>query len=173
MIKKYSVFFAVVVLMTTPVFAEPPPRVTARELINENKAWDGKKVLFKGEVIGDIMARGDFVWVNVQDETNTIGVLAGKEFARELSQGGDYQHRGDIVEIEGKFFKADASLGGEMCIRAEKYVMIKKGYQTFHVLLPQKKETMMALFFVTFFCVAATVFIVKNRRRREKRRMRI
>ena len=47
-------------------------------------------IVYAGEVIGDVMVRGDFVWVNINDGENAIGVWLDKELAREIQFTGSY-----------------------------------------------------------------------------------
>ncbi|MDD5775078.1 MAG: DNA-binding protein, partial [Candidatus Omnitrophica bacterium] len=41
--------------------------VSSEELIARPKDFDGTAVVFRGEVIGDIMIRGGYAWINVHD----------------------------------------------------------------------------------------------------------
>ena len=137
--------------------------VSSSELITHARQYDGKDIVYKGEVIGDIMPRGDFVWINVQDEANTIGVWAPKELTEAVEQKGDYQHKGDTVEIEGRFFRADPELQGEIGIRAQKIKIIQPGYRIFHVVGPAKVDAAVALS-VTALCLGALNLYIKRKR---------
>ncbi|MDI6605929.1 MAG: hypothetical protein QME65_02145, partial [Candidatus Omnitrophota bacterium] len=56
-------FFALhFALIGSLAFAQP---VSSTELIENAQAYDGKRVAYAGEVIGDIMRRGNFAWLNV------------------------------------------------------------------------------------------------------------
>ena len=50
------------------IFTAAAEVVTSEELANEPEEYDGEMVTFKGEVIGEVMIRGDFAWINVGDD---------------------------------------------------------------------------------------------------------
>jgi hypothetical protein len=91
---------------------------TSQVLINNAVELDGKSVVYLGEVIGEVMSRGDFVWLNVLQGSSAIGVWAPRSMAREIKYAGDYQFRGDIVEVKGIFHVRCSQHGGDMDIHA-------------------------------------------------------
>lgn len=91
----------------------------SNELISKASALDDETVLYEGEVIGDIMRRGDHAWVNVHDGKNAIGVFLTAEQAKLLTQGGDYKDVGDRVIVKGEFHRACPVHGGELDIHAD------------------------------------------------------
>ena len=105
-------------------YAQP---LSSTELINNAKDHDGKSVVYAGEVVGDIMARGDFVWANVNDGENAIGIWLSKELAGEIEFGGSYHARGDRVEITGIFHRGCIQHGGDLDIHAQDISMISPG----------------------------------------------
>lgn len=147
-------------------FTEGAVKVNSQQLINNMKNFDNTTVILRGEVIGDIMPRGDFVWFNLQDEFNVIGIWAPREMESIVTQTGDYERKGDIVEVEGKFLKADPQLEGELCIRAQRINVLKEGYRTFHVLKPQKEEFAFTLSLIAFCLVGITWLVIKNRKQK-------
>ena len=42
--------------------------VTSAELLDDWRELDGRKVVFRGEAVGDVMRRGDFAWITVNDD---------------------------------------------------------------------------------------------------------
>ena len=50
--------------------------VTSTDLIENALALDGQTVTYTGEVVGDIMKRGDHTWLNLSDGSNAMGVWA-------------------------------------------------------------------------------------------------
>ncbi|HNQ49981.1 MAG TPA: DNA-binding protein [Candidatus Omnitrophota bacterium] len=93
--------------------------VSSEELIARPKDFDGTAVVFRGEVIGDIMIRGGYAWINVHDGKAAIGVWAAAAMARGIAHAGNFRHSGDIVEIEGTFNRACVEHGGDMDIHAQ------------------------------------------------------
>jgi len=94
-------------------------QISSTELINNAKEYDGKSVVYVGEAVGDVMVRGDFAWVNVNDGENAIGVWLNKELAGEIQFTGSYQAKGDRLDITGVFNRNCVQHGGDMDIHAE------------------------------------------------------
>jgi len=105
-------------------FAAP---VSSTELINNSKTYDGKVVIFAGEVIGDIMRRKDFAWLNVNDGNNAIGIWAPESMIKEISFTGSYKAKGDWVEIVGTFNLACPLHGGDLDIHAQSIRKVNSG----------------------------------------------
>ena len=61
----------VLAVSSSNCYAQTP---TSLELINNAKQYDGKTVNYKGEVIGEVMVRGDYAWLHVNDGTIAIGI---------------------------------------------------------------------------------------------------
>src|SRR3990170_5454666 len=93
--------------------------VSSSELIEHPKKYDGKEVIFQGEVVGDVMIRGAYAWISVNDDSyrpakavkkqKLAGYNSGhsiwirKEEAQKIVYKGDYKHAGDIVKVSGIF----------------------------------------------------------------------
>jgi len=127
-----------------------------KTLIENAKDYDGKIVRFKGEVIGDIMRRGDFAWINVSDTNNAIGIWVSAELADKITSLGDYKHTGDYVEIVGEFHRACLQHSGELDIHATKLIILKKGQEKKESINPTKQKTAFA-----FLGVAICLGILK------------
>ncbi len=113
-----------ILLCGTICHAQP---VSSTELVNKARDYDGKSVIYAGEVIGDVMARGDFAWVNVNDGENAIGIWLKKESAEEIQFAGSYHARGDRLEISGIFNRGCTQHGGDMDIHAQTVRTISPG----------------------------------------------
>ncbi len=103
-------------LLPTVVSAQP---ITSTELINNAKAYDGKVTAYEGEVVGEVMSRGDYAWLNIHDGKNAIGVWVSRAMAGEISYTGTYKSRGDGVEVMGIFHRACPEHGGDLDIHAQ------------------------------------------------------
>lgn len=106
-------------------YAQP---ASSTDLINNAKDYDGKAVTYEGEVIGDIMARGEYAWVNVNDDVNAIGIWAPKNMLKDIIHKGTYNEEGDRIEIKGVFHRSCIEHGGDLDIHAESIMKIKDGY---------------------------------------------
>jgi hypothetical protein len=113
-----------ILLCGTACYAQP---VSSTELVNKARDYDGKSVVYAGEVIGDVMARGDFVWVNMNDGENAIGIWLNKELAGEIQFAGSYHAKGDRLEITGVFHRGCIQHGGDMDIHAQTVRTISPG----------------------------------------------
>ncbi len=103
------------------------PPLSSTELINKAKEYDGKSVVYTGEVIGDVMVRGDFVWVNLNDGENAIGIWLDKEAASEIQFTGSYRAKGDRLEVTGVFHRVCVQHGGDVDIHAQSIRRITPG----------------------------------------------
>ncbi len=119
-------FLAVLFLVFSPV-ASLAQVVRSGELIGHAREYDGKTVVFEGEVIGDIMQRGDFLWLNVTDGDNALGVWAPFASARDVTIAGNHKATGDRIKITGIFHRSCPEHGGDLDIHAENIRMVLKG----------------------------------------------
>ena len=104
--------------------------VTSDDLINNAKDYDKKEVVYSGEVIGDIMVRGENAWVNISDGKNAIGIWMTTVDAKEIKYTGKYGFTGDTVKLTGIFYRACPKHGGDLDIHASKIEIIKQGFAT-------------------------------------------
>ena len=93
--------------------------LSSRELINNAKLYDGKTVAYEGEVIGDVMLRQDFAWVNLNDGVNAIGVWIPKALVKDILYEGSYKSKGDWLEVTGTFSRSCSIHGGDLDIHAQ------------------------------------------------------
>lgn len=101
--------------------------ISSSELISGAKLYDGKLVVYRGEVIGDIMARGVFAWVNVNDGQAALGIWLENKLSKGIFYTGSYKTIGDVLEIEGVFNRSCPEHGGDLDIHAKTLRKIKNG----------------------------------------------
>jgi len=111
-------------LLFTAGYAQGTP---STELINNAKTYDGKTVIYEGEVIGDVMARGDFAWVNLNDGKNAIGIWMDKGSSAAITYEGNYKAKGDLLQVTGIFHRSCPEHGGDLDIHAQKVLKIGEG----------------------------------------------
>lgn len=98
---------------------------------------DSRRVVYIGEVVGDVLRRPGGAWVQLNDDAYAleIGPLGAHRERRGFSTGlavwlpdgshedlgppGRHGRRGAIVRVEGVFLRADPADGGGMSVRAE------------------------------------------------------
>ena len=105
-------FFSSLVLL----FAQS---ASSTELINNAKQYDGKTVTYSGEVIGDVMLRGNFAWININDGDNALGIWINAGLTKEINFTGTYKSQGDVLEIIGVFHRSCLEHGGDLDIHAQ------------------------------------------------------
>ena len=101
--------------------------VNSNDLIDRAKDYDNQTIVYEGEVLGDILYRGDYAWLAVFDGNNTIGVYVTKAQADSISLVGGYGMRGDTVRISGVFHRACAEHGGDLDIHADTVTILETG----------------------------------------------
>jgi hypothetical protein len=143
MMKKvlFAILFLLLISESYDCYAQS---ISSVELINNAKNYNGNIVVYKGEVIGDIMLRGEYVWINVNDEKNAIGIWIKKELIKDIIYTGNYKAKGDLVEIRGKFNRSCIEHGGDLDIHAQSITKISSGNKTPHSV--NKKEINLILF---------------------------
>jgi hypothetical protein len=101
--------------------------LSSNELINNAKQYDTKIVSFQGEVIGDIMKRGNYAWVNLNDGNSAIGIWMSESLAKQITYAGSFKSKGDIIAVEGVFHRACLEHGGDLDIHAQAIRKISSG----------------------------------------------
>jgi hypothetical protein len=114
----------VLIISSSSCFAQVS---TSSDLLNNAKQHDGKTVNYKGEIIGDVMNRGDHAWLHVNDGTIAIGIWAPKTMIQDIGYVGDYHKKGDTVEVTGAFHRSCLEHGGDLDIHAYEIKKITSG----------------------------------------------
>jgi hypothetical protein len=135
-------------------------QISSTELINNARQYDGKSVVYVGEAVGDVMVRGDFAWVNINDGKNAIGVWLNKELAGEIKFTGSYHSKGDRLEITGVFHRNCIQHGGDMDIHAQGIRKIGPGR-----VVSEELETTKRNFVFILLAALCLVFIFARRRK--------
>jgi len=86
-------------LISNTTYAKP---ISSTELINDAKQYDGKVVTYEGEVIGDIMKRGPYAWLNISDGRNAIGIWIDSSSTKDIAYTGTYKSKGDKKDSKEK-----------------------------------------------------------------------
>ena len=137
--------------------------VGSNTLIEQAKAYDGREVVFSGEVIGDILNTGDHVWLNISDGSNAIGVWVEKAMAGDIQIAGRYSQHGDTVQVAGTYHRACPDHGGDLDIHAQSVTLTQRGYPVSHPVLWWKAVLAIALTLFALACVAITFTKIKHR----------
>jgi len=135
-------------------------QLSSTDLINNARQYDGKSVVYVGEAVGDVMVRGDFAWVNINDGENAVGVWLNKELAGEIKFTGSYQTKGDQLEITGVFQRNCIQHGGDMDIHAQSIRKISPGR-----VVGEELDTSKRNFVFILLAVLCLVFVFVRRQR--------
>jgi hypothetical protein len=135
--------------MPAPAMAEQAPTASpnapsSADLVEHPKTWDGQVIPFRGEAIGEVMVRGAYAWLHLNDDAYYLknieegAVLGGynsgmaiflpANLATQVQIFGDHKHEGDVVEVRGTFNAACAEHGGDMDIHATELKITTPGH---------------------------------------------
>jgi hypothetical protein len=144
--------------------------------ISKGLFWNGKSVTFHGEAIGEVMVRGDYAWIHLNDDAymiknveegaklggynSGIAVWIPAGLTKQIDTYGDYQHEGSIVEVKGVFNGACKEHGGDMDIHATSLALLRPG----HVVVDPVPAWKIALA-VVLAAVAGLLFWLERRGR--------
>lgn len=129
--------------LVAPAVAPALEASTSGELVNGPKRFDGTRVAFEGEAIGEAMRRGESAWLHLNDDAymrenveegaslggfnSGMAVWVPAGLASRVEVFGDHKHQGDVVRVEGVFNAACAEHGGDMDIHADTLEVIAGG----------------------------------------------
>lgn len=125
-----NIFFIILLFFTVGFSA-----VNVGTLVEQGAQFDKKVVEIQGEVIGDIMHRKEGSWLNVLTaDGNAIGVLCPKDLVNDIKFIGSYKYKGDIVRIQGVFYRFAQGQSGETMITAKNIYRVAPGHKIDHPL---------------------------------------
>lgn len=152
MIKKFfTIFF---LFLFSAAYAQT---ISSSELIKNARQYDGKVVTYAGEVIGDIMVRGNYAWINVNDGEGAIGIWIEEPLIRDILYTGSYKSSGDWIEVTGIFHRACPAHGADLDIHAQSIRKTRPGRPSLEKLNLSKRN--LALVLLGLLCV---VWILKQ-----------
>ncbi len=125
-LKTFILIILLIIPFSTQVFAASTTDIN--QLVENAKALDGKQVTVQGEAIGEIMQRGDYCWVNINDTTNAMGIWMKSADARQITCYGNYKNKGDTIIVSGVFRRACSEHGGEADIHSETFKIVQTGH---------------------------------------------
>ncbi len=133
-------------LSLSPARAEGGEReVDSGTLLQEWESYDGEEVIFRGEAVGDVLRRGEFAWVMVNDDhystralhesgelrggNSGVGVWMPAEEAEKIGRLGRHGSLGDYIEVRGTFHADCAEHGGDFDIHAYAVRVLEAGWE--------------------------------------------
>ena len=134
------------------VLAQTTP---STELITWAKHYDGKTVQFEGEVIGEIMIRGQYAWINLNDGLNAIGVWVDRTLLNAQLIAGSYKSKGAWIEVRGIFSRTCLQHSGDLDIHAQSLTVKQDGY-----VIPEKAELQKGSFALGALLVLGVIWLL-------------
>jgi hypothetical protein len=142
-----ALLLAMSALLAGPALADDTVQIN--ELIKNMRKYDGKVVTIHGEAIGDVMVRGTYAWITVNDDryskksveeggeligmsNSGIGVWVPERDTRAINIYGGYKNKGAEVRVTGVFHRACHEHGGDTDIHATSVELLKRGYPFRH-----------------------------------------
>ncbi|MGB7594157.1 MAG: hypothetical protein WBL80_01160 [Erysipelotrichaceae bacterium] len=127
MVQKILIAIGLLFLLTLPAQATT---VKINDLVEKAKEFDGKTITLEAEAIGEVLERGDYAWININDKSSAIGVYVPIAEAKKIKFFGDYAHTGDTLVITGVMHNACVEHGGELDVHAQTITVIRLGSNT-------------------------------------------
>jgi hypothetical protein len=122
----------------------PKNNPSSGQLVEKPKEFNGTTVTFTGEAIGEVMVRGDYAWIHLNDDAymeknveegaklggynSGMAVWIPTPLTKTVDTYGDYKHEGSIVTIVGTFNAACKQHGGDMDIHATALTLVSAGH---------------------------------------------
>jgi hypothetical protein len=131
----FCLLFSVLCLLSSLCSAQS---LTSTELIKNAKQYDDKVVVYEGELIGSVLKRGQFAWLNLNDGENAVGVWVPLAAAQAVRYAGNYKSRGDWIRVSGIFRRACPEHGGGLDIHAQAISVLREGASVSEVLYRKK-----------------------------------
>ena len=145
-------FFLLLFILAISLY--PAEKVKIRELYENGEKYNGKAVIVEGEVIGDLMGKGEERWINIKDEFEdfAIGVVISKKEIEKIENFGRYRIKGDVIKVHGIYNINCIKHYGERDIHALNIEVIKKGEK-------YKEEVNIKKIYLSFLLLSITVLI--------------
>lgn len=163
MIRMRTIALSLVLVMVLPgaalAIGPTNPRIpknnpSSAQLVEHPKAYDGLTVTFSGEAIGEVMRRGSYAWIHLNDDAyefknveegaklggynSGMAVYLPADLTSAIDAYGDYKHEGSIVQIVGTFNDACKEHGGDMDIHATSLKVLVPGHEVVDPVNPWK-----------------------------------
>ena len=132
--KKLILTFVALILLwnLSKMRLEAKDQLDINQLVEDSQLYDQKKVSISGEVIGKPLDRGEYVWLNINDGQNAIGILVPKKEMRAIQYYGSYHEQGDQIMVTGTFQKACKKHGGETDVHGTSIQLLHSGEKISH-----------------------------------------
>ena len=154
--------------------------VTSSDLYDCPQTYDGRRVRYRGEVVGALLWRDVGVWSQLNDDVyagtfgplpthrdfrggnSGVGVLLQPAHAALVGHVGGPQAHGDIVEVEGEFQRVDPT-GEVAVIRADTTRVVSQGGRYANPLLGDRRAVAIVAVLLAGVVVVAERIVARQR----------
>jgi hypothetical protein len=140
------------------------PRIAFLDAVERARELDGALVEYEGEAIGEAMARGMHVWVNLGDSNGALGLwIPAGELPADLSFG-SWRETGDSLLVRGLFHRACPEHGGDLDIHVSSLEVTSRGG-------PRRHPASLPRLIAALAALALSGALLPLRRSRERERL--
>ncbi|MCF7869594.1 MAG: hypothetical protein K9L69_03010 [Candidatus Omnitrophica bacterium] len=133
--------------------------VSLEKLIKTPEKYDKKKVLFKSEIIGDPLSTKEGSWFNVQSQNHNMSIfLKDHSSIDKITYWGNYKRKGDIVEIEGVFYK-NGPVSNQRAVHLISLEVVRQGKELKRSVCVKKKKA--ALISLVIFLTIGVIYLIR------------
>jgi hypothetical protein len=134
-------------------------QISLADLISSPDQYDKRKILFKSEIIGDLLNTKEGSWFNVRSQNYNMGIfLKDQSNIDKITYWGDYKRKGDIVEIKGVFYK-NCPISNQRAVHLVDLEVVKQGKELIHPISIEKKKA--ALIGFVIFLTIGIIYLIK------------
>jgi hypothetical protein len=132
-----------------------------KDFLTQSAKYDGQKVTFIAEVIGEILSADQGYWINVSADGYSLGVFsADRALFETLTIFGAYKITGDTVSLNGTFFSR-CPQHGISCIHGESLKVLSPGIAHNETVSETKKRTVYILGMICL--IVLIIYLIKGR----------
>ena len=134
--------------------------VSIEDLLNDPELYNGKAVYIEAEAL-DVLRQAQGAWINVSDETESIGVWVKKGIPLpEIKHFTSYKQQGDLIAVRGTFQASCKEHFGQHDIHAQEVVIVQEGSLIEEVISLRQKQLMRFSFYL--FVLVVCVYVLKR-----------
>lgn len=163
MIKRHKLFTFILSFLffsLVAAFCARAETTPIQKILDEPERFESKTVGVKGEVIGEPLYAKEGSWVNILSEGSHMAVVVPQAYLDKIEYWGGYRQSGDIVVVEGKFFK-ECPLHHETHMHAYTLEVIARGLPREDA-VPTFKVQMAVILFIICLTIGL-VHLIKSR----------
>ena len=131
-IQRIMVITIITVIFSSLTVLASEAITSVSELIDNGHKYDSKVINIQGEAIGELLERGEYSFVNINDGTSAIGIYLKTTDGEMIKSFGNYHKIGDSVSVTGVFNRACKEHGGDMDIHCDSIQIVSDGYERTH-----------------------------------------